>query len=186
MVFPPGRPVFQVALEGVNRAGKGNVRPGNVLRIDQHGFQALRSGAELRLRGPGPEEHMNLVRLQYVHGRQQRTDLDLRQRFFVSLASSALLKGLAILHEPRGHRPEATPWLDTPATQQNLPVIVRHATDDDPGILVVDGSTGVADVTRQMVARRDAEFDLGTALIAEIHGLRSSISRTKRWAGPMR
>src|SRR3954453_11866322 len=185
MVFPPGCPIFQVALEGVNRAGKSNVRPRNVLRVDQHGFQALRSGTERRLRQLGPEEDMHLMRLQSVHDRQQRTDLDLRQCFFVSLAGGTLLKGLAVLHEPRRHRPEAAPRLYTPTTQQNLPVIVRHATDDDPGILVVDGSTGVADVTRQMVARRDARFDLGAALVAEIHGSIRSISRTKRWAGPM-
>jgi hypothetical protein len=127
-----------------------------------------------------------LLRSQNVYDRQQRADLDLRQSLFVGLASGTLLKGFAVLHESGGHGPKAAPRLDTASAQEDLSLVVSDAPDDEPGVLVVDDSTRVADVARQLVARWDAKFDFSAALVTEIHGAGASISRTKRWAGPLR
>src|SRR5882757_869004 len=186
MIVAPGFAVLKIALEGVIGAGKGDIRPGNVLRIHQHGFQAFRPRPEFGLQQLCAEKHVYLQRLQHVYDRQELAALDLREGLFPSLASGALLKGFAVLHEPSRDRPKTTSRLDTAPAQKDLSLVVRDAANHEPGVLIVDGSTRVADVARQVVARRDAKFDLGAALITKIHGSGMSISRTKRWAGPLR
>src|SRR5690349_10972925 len=117
MVFAPGLAVLEVALEGVIGAGKGDIRPRNVLRIDQNGFQAFRAGAELRLPQPRTEKDVYLLGLQHVYDRQERADLDLSEGFFPGLASCALLEGFAVFHEPGRDRPKTPSRLDTAPAQ---------------------------------------------------------------------
>src|SRR6266702_2552335 len=92
-----------------------------------------------------------------------------------------LLEGFSVFHEARRHGPEAASWLDAAPAQEDLPFVFGDTAHDEAGILVVDRPAGIADVSRYVVARWNAKFDLGAALVTKIHGSALSIPRTKRW-----
>jgi two-component system, sensor histidine kinase len=184
VVFPTCSPVFQVAVQGVVRAGEGDIRPGDVLGLDEHGFQAFDARPVLGFPQRRSEEHVDLVGGKHVDHGQQGADLDGRERLFVGLPCRSLLQGLAVFHESCGDCPEAPARLYGAAAQQDLPLVFGDTADDQAGILVVDRSTRIADVSRKVVTRRDAKLDPGTALITEIHGSTQSIAR--RSDGPAR
>src|SRR5665213_2367853 len=70
MGFPPGSAVFEVAAQREFGTRERDINPGNVLRLDQHGFQALDADAEARFPQDGPEKYMDLLRMQNVHHRK--------------------------------------------------------------------------------------------------------------------
>ena len=47
--------------------------------------------------------------------------------------------------------------------------MLGDAPDHEPWILIVDGAARVAHVTRQIIARGDAQPDRSAALVAELH-----------------
>src|SRR5580704_11272475 len=104
----------------------------------------------------------------------------MRERLFARFPRGRMLQGLAVLHETRRHRPEAEPGLDAASAQEDLPFVLGDTPHDQAGILIVNRSTGVADVSWEVVAWRNSKFDLGAALVTKIHGSMMSIPRTKR------
>src|SRR6185436_14895896 len=76
---------------------------------------------------------------------------------------------LAVLHEARREGPEAAARLYGTAAHQDAILEDRDASGDDPRVLIMDRSAGRADKPRQVVPRRDLEFDLLAAIRAEIH-----------------
>ena len=87
--------------------------------------------------------------MQHVHHGQQGTDLHLGLRLFERLAPRAVLRRLAVLHEPGRDRPEAEPRLDGAPTEQDAAFVLGHAADDQLRVLVVDDAAGLADVPRR-------------------------------------
>src|SRR5688572_8845435 len=161
--------VLDEAPQGEIHAQECDFRPGQLGLVAQHHFEALRAHSEYRARQTGAERDVHLVRVQHVDDGQQRADLDIRQRLLDRLAPGGILDGFAVLHEAGGEGPEAAARLDGAAAHQDAVLEDRHAAGDDPRILIMDRGTSPADEARQVVARRDSQFDGLTAVRAEVH-----------------
>ena len=126
--------------------------------VAQHRPRGSRRRRRSAARAARAEHHVHLVRVQHVHDREQRADLDVARSASSSDSRRApVLRRLAVLHEAGGDRPEAVARLDRAPAQQDAALVFRHAADDDLRILVVNRAAAVADVARQVIAGRRPE-----------------------------
>ena len=102
---------------------------------------------------------------------QQAADLDVDERFFLRFARGAGLQRLVVFHKPRGDGPVPQARLDAAFADQDAPLVLGHAADDEFRVLVVDGPAVLADVARQEIALRNFEDDSGATVAAEVHRL---------------
>src|SRR6185436_2824877 len=164
MLVPSCGAILQVALERKPGAEESDVVPGNLLRGHELHLEAFRSRAEDWGRELRPEKHVHLMRVHDAHQGEEGADFDLREGFFLRLASGALLQGLAVLHESGGHRPEPQARLDGALADEDPALMLRHAPDDDARVLIMDRAAAVAHEAGQVIAGRDALRDAGAAL----------------------
>ena len=98
------------------------------------------------------------------------TDAALRCLAVDRFACRPGFESLVVFHESRRDGPVAAPRFDAAFAQQDATFVFRHAADHHLRIQVVDGSAGIADVSRQEIAVRNFEDDAGATVAAEIHG----------------
>src|SRR6202171_4755800 len=67
VLLAAGRLVLEVAPQREVSAREGNVGPGNLGRLREHDLEAFGPGSVARRRQAGAEEHVHLLRVQYVH-----------------------------------------------------------------------------------------------------------------------
>ena len=125
---------------------------------------------------PG-KQHVYLIDVRDIVEREQIADLDVRVRLLQCFAFGAVRRGLAVLEESGGHRPQPVARLDRALAQQHPILPCGNAAHDDLRVLIVDRPAGVAHVARQRVSGRNANGDTSAAVRTEVH----SSPRTGAW-----
>ena len=115
------------------------------------------------------KEHMYLSRSEDIHDGAQISNLDFSQRFLMGLSCRALCQRFAVFHESGRHRPESMAWFDRPATKEDLLSGLGYASNDYPGVFVMNGSASLAHGAGQTIACGDSLDHLAAALAAKIH-----------------
>jgi len=121
---------------------------------------------------------VNLLGVQHVHHRKERSDGDFRERLFERFTRRGLLQRLAVLQEARGNGPVAAARLDRAAAQQDAAVMLGDAPHHDSWIQIMDRAARLAHVTGQGIAVGDAQPDRSAALVTELHDARARIRAT--------
>ena len=113
---------------------------------------------------------MHLIDVGHVDHGEQGVDVDVGAGFLEGFAGGRVRRRFADFHEAGGQRPVAEARFDGAPAQQYPALPFSDAADDDFRVAVMDFAAVGADVTRQVVARRDAVFEAGAAVGAEVHG----------------
>ncbi len=144
--------IRNVAFERIMDHGKGQVVPGNVAQGKQLHVEALGAGFEVWGAHRSAEDHMNLADARQAQHRMQRRDLHVSMGFFHGFANRGLLRALPDFHKACGKGPMAEARFDGPPAEQDFAFPLGNAAGDDFWIDVMDGLTGIAHKSRQVIA----------------------------------
>src|SRR5215208_5178692 len=163
-----GRAVLEKASQRELRARKRDVRPRDLLGLDQHCLEAFLSSSKCRRTQPGAKEHVDLPRAQYICYREQGAYLHVGERFLLAFTRRALLERFAVLHESCGDGPIAPPRLYGAPANQNAPLMLGHAAHHDLGVRVMNQAASPKSMARHVIACGDLECDGLATVTAEV------------------
>jgi len=118
--------------------GKRQIGARQTVKIEQPYFFTLRTCRNLRRQEACTKEQLQLTDVIEAVECEQIDDLELRARFFPSLARSAFLGALPHLHEPCGKGPVPLARLDRAPAHEQLILPRCNDPDDHLGVLISD------------------------------------------------
>lgn len=156
-------PVVEKMLQAKRNAAKGDVRPRNVVHADQCDFQAFFAGQVVWGAQATAIEKVDLVDMSDADHRKRRVDDDFCAGFFQCFAARCLGCGFAVFHESSGQSPIAELRFDGAATKQYLFAPGCHAANYQARVLIMNMTTGAADMSGQQISCRYNESDISAA-----------------------
>lgn len=164
-------PVFEEVLQAQGHTAECQIVPGDFRLADKGDVEAFLPGAILRRAQVATVKEMDLVNVGHVDHGERGADNHARAGLLQSFAGRGFSGSLAVFHEPGGQRPETVARLDGPATKKYPVFPLGDAADDKAGVLVVDVPATLAYMPGKVVSGRNADFDGGGTLGAELdHG----------------
>ena len=170
--FPVGDEVAQGQRDGA----ESDFVPGKGGRVEQRDLEGFVARGKVQIEQPGAKHQMHLTDVRHGNHGVQRAELDARAALLGGLAPGGLGDAFPVFHEARRQRPAAAARLDGAPAQEDAILPHRQGANHQAGIAVMDCATGLADMPRQGIARRNAQAHGRSASRAEIDlGLHAAI-----------
>src|SRR5689334_14727403 len=143
-----------MVLQRPTSAGESNLRPRNIVPIEQFYFQTFRTRAELLRVKTGAIHQLHLTDARNGIDRQQSVENNVALRLFTGLASRALLRGFIFFQISSGQRPQALARFDRATTKQKPVAMRNNRAHNDFWICVMYMATRIAHVSFRRVSIR--------------------------------
>lgn len=134
-------------LQRPTSAGESNLRPRNIIPIEQFHVQTFRTRSELFPVKTGAVHQLHLTDPRNGIDCQQSVENDVALRFLAGLASRALFRGFVFFQISCGQRPQAHARFDRATTKQKAVAMGNNRAHNDFWICIVNMTTRIAHVT---------------------------------------
>jgi hypothetical protein len=163
-------PLFNVLLQSELDCSECDLRPRDLIPMNELNGFALLTRRETPIEESGYEEHVDLIDMRKRKRGEQTLDLDFCTSFFPGLPHRSVFETLTVFHESRGNRPEAAAGLDRPLAKEDMIVApVGKTPDDDLWVRIVDARTMVADVSQPVVPSRNRRANQFATVATVLH-----------------
>lgn len=169
--------IFDVTFQAMGNTAECHFVPRNVRGPHQADLEALIARRMIRCGEMPAIKQMDLIYMGDADHGERCIDGDSRASLFESFPDCSFGGGFTVFHETCGECPIADSRLDGTSAQENFVFPRRDATHHQPGVFIVDVTAALADKSRNGVACRYFERNVGATARAEFdHEMSALIS----------